>query len=159
MKRKMVLLFCICLILTSCNTKHENFSSKEIVNEHDSIVMEEETSETESEGMVISEDNLNEIPFYVDIDKTALQAGLVSQVTATINTELSDWEYHVKADYGKIQNINKYTFDYIKPKDEQQYKDVLTVYFTDKENKRNYEAVIPLDFPFPWNTVREVPLY
>lgn len=163
MKSKIVVVFCICFALSGCNTNHVRNSSERLIADNFRTAMEEtdteydiSSKEAENEERTLSKKSALDVPFHVEMDKNALQIGLVNQTTVTIFTEITDWTYSVKADYGKILNIKEKSFDYIKPKDEKQYEDTITVYFTDKENKRTYECVIPLNFPIPPEAVKNI---
>ena len=87
------------------------------------------------------------MPFDVYIDKGALRRGKVKKAIAIIDTELTNWEYSVQAEFGTISNIGQDSFEYTRPKNEKQYEDTITVQFADKENKRIYQSVISLVFP------------
>lgn len=144
MERTIIVIFFISFALCGCSANDIKYSSEETITENFSTVIQEETN---SEYDISTEEAASEVPFLVVIDKEALETGLADQTTVIIDTELTDWEYSVKADYGDILNLNKSCFDYIRPKDNKKYEDTITVFFADKENKRTYKTIIPLNFP------------
>lgn len=149
MERTIIVIFFISFALCGCNANDIRYSSEETITENFSTIIQEETNseyDISTEEAASEENSLYSIPFFVAIDKAALETGLVNQTTVIIDTELTDWEYSVKADYGDILNLNKNSFDYIRPKDKKKYEDTVTIYFADKENKRTYKTIIPLNF-------------
>ena len=69
-----------------------------------------------------------------------------SDIVAII-TEMTDWKYTVETDYGKITNKGQTSFEYIKPKG--QNEDNIIISVTNKENAKEYRTVISLFFIEP----------
>lgn len=96
-------------------------------------------------GFKVADKN-KEAPFYVSVDKTALEIGSVERATAIITAEAENWNYSVKAENGKISDKKNHSFVYTKPTDEKCKEDEITVEFVDEDSGASYNMVISLIF-------------
>lgn len=91
-----------------------------------------------------SEEEPEEVPFYVLLNKTAFQSESKNSDIITITTDLTDWDYTVIADYGEITNKEQSSFVYNKP--EEQNGDNIFISFVDKTTDKEYSTLLPLTF-------------
>lgn len=91
-----------------------------------------------------SEEEPEEVPFYVLLNKTAFQSESKNSDIITITTDLTDWDYTVIADYGEITNKEPSSFVYNKP--EEQNGDNIFISFVDKTTDKEYSTLLPLTF-------------
>ena len=97
------------------------------------------------------EDESEEVPFQVLIDKLALENGTKDSDIVAIITEMTDWKYTVDTDYGTITDKKQASFVYSRPKGE--CDDNIIISIINKENAKEYKTVIPLLFMEPTNEV------
>lgn len=146
----MFLMLCLC----ACG-------SKEAETETESIGTDVAVSDVEvSDGAMqydnnvtiqYSENEPEEVPFQVLIDKLALENGSKDSDIVTIITDLTEWDYTVNTDYGKITDKKQASFVYNRPEGKDD--DTIIVSLTNKENAKEYKTVIPLLFIEPINEV------
>lgn len=97
------------------------------------------------------EDEPEEVPFQVLIDKPALEKGSKDSDIVTIITELTEWDYTADTDYGKITDKDQTSFVYNRPEGKDD--DTIIISLTNKDNAKEYKTVIPLHFTEPNNEV------
>ena len=147
MKFAIVMLFVVSLCACGNKEVETETESMETDIAVSDVTIQYEDNDTEQS----SEDESEEVPFQVLIDKYSLEDGFKESDTVMIVTELTEWNYTVETDYGSITDKSRTSFVYKKPKG--QYEDNIIISFVNKENAKVYKTVIPLYFMEPINEV------
>lgn len=135
-----IFLLGVAICLTGCGNSVSKTDEITIVGD----VSTENDLETMVEE-VNTEDDFDSIPFSVLADLSSLKLSQVETTTISIVTEVTDWDYYVETENGKISNKLSASFDYTRS-GEEILKDTITIYFTDKEAGKSYKYTIPLFF-------------
>ena len=138
--------------ITELNTSTEDNEGVQILVEEseDDLPFEVQIDKTalqdRQEEQALAEESEDGVPFEVLIDTIALESRQEEQTQVFIYTELTDWSYSVQAENGRISNIGKNSFDYSVPKDKEQIEDTITIQFVNRENGKQYNCFFSLIF-------------
>ena len=146
MKMKKTLKFALVMLfmmsLCACGNKAVETETKSMGTD---IAVSDITMQYDNDVTIrYSEEEPEEVPFYVLLNKTAFQSESKNSDIITITTDLTDWDYTVIADYGEITNKEQSSFVYNKP--EEQNGDNIFISFVDKTTDKEYSTLLPLTF-------------
>lgn len=100
-------------------------------------------------------------PFHIKVtDRASLENRRINHTRVFIKTELADWSYSVRAEYGTVSEITSNSFLYTSPQDQKQLRDLLTITLkqpanTDGEGTPERILFLPLHFRMTHEAILE----
>lgn len=138
--RFLISIIVICMIHSGCQGDLNTQSSADT-----ELINDSQINEAGSPPKDDVQDN-ESYPFTLSLNNYELGSIKDETVNIILLTDIEDWEYTAKAEYGSISNLNENSFDYTRARSESVKNDTITISFTDRSNHKVYTSTFPIRF-------------